>query len=528
MKKMGYSRNPGLRFYLLLMILFVGFSFHGVCQMQNTEPILHYTVSMPDPANHLFHVELDCSGWAKDTIDFKMPRWMPGYYQIMEYSEEVVNFLAERKSGKTVPVAKTDKNSWRIIVDKNAPFSISYDVKADKKFVANSYLDSTHGYIVPAATFMFINEYINTPLSLEISINHKWNKIVTGLDQVRGKINKYIVPDFDVLYDCPVLIGNLEELPSFKINGIPHRFIAYNPGSFNREAFISNLEKTVKAAVEIIGDIPYNQYTFIGIGPGFGGIEHLNNTTVSFNGNGLDNPEAMSRMIKFLAHEYFHHYNVKRIRPYELGPFDYNMENRTNLLWVSEGLTVYYEYLIVRRAGVISEEQLFASMESNINAFENDPGRFFQSLSQSSYNTWNDGPFGNKTTGADQTISYYDKGPVAGMILDFAIRYATQNKKSLDDVMRHLYYHYYKNLKRGFTDAEFQQVCEDVAGTSLSREFEYVYTTKEIDYSKYLTYAGLKISVEIDKNNSKRKFIISKLDNKNTAQEAILQSWSGR
>jgi predicted metalloprotease with PDZ domain len=233
-------------------------------------------------------------------------------------------------------------------------------------------------------------------------------------------------------------------------------------------------------------------------------------------------------MMSFLAHEYFHNFNVKCIRPYELGPFDYDKENKTNLLWVSEGLTVYYEYLIVKRAGLISEQDFFRNFESSINAYENNPGRFYQSLTQASFNTWSDGPFGKQGEDADKSISYYDKGPVIGLILDFAIRHATQNKKSLDDVMRLLYWHYYKELQRGFTDAEFQQVCESVAGISLIPEFEYINTTREIDYATYLSYAGLKIGVETNKENGNRKFTISGLDSLNSIQYNILQTWQGK
>jgi predicted metalloprotease with PDZ domain len=526
-KKFKNSSNSELEICILTLILSSAISFNCHGQEQSLKQPLQYTVSMPDPSNHIYHVELDCSGWTTDTIDCKLPQWMPGYYQIMEYSKEVTNFSAKRANSKLIPVTKTNGNTWQIIPGKRSPFSISYDVKADRKFVANSYLDSTHGYIIPEAVFMYLNDKINIPVNLKIISFGKWSTIATGLDPVTGKVNEFTAPDFDILYDCPILIGNLEEFPSFKIKGITHRFIAYNPGNFNREAFIANLEKTIKAGVEIIGDIPYNQYTFIGIGPGFGGIEHLNNTTVSFNGNGLDKPDAAGRTLKFLAHEYFHNYNVKRIRPYELGPFDYSKENKTNLLWVSEGLSVYYEYLMVRRAGLLSEEELFKSIENNINTYENDPGRSYQSLLQASYNTWSDGPFGNKPGSTDQSISYYEKGPVIGMILDFTIRNATKNKKSLDDVMRFLYWQYYKKLQRGFTDAEFQQACEDAAGISLSREFEYVSTTKEIDYSTYLSYAGLKISEDRESSTGKKRFAIFRDDKMNSLQQLLFQSWSG-
>jgi predicted metalloprotease with PDZ domain len=165
---------------------------------------------------------------------------------------------------------------------------------------------------------MYINEHLNTPVSVKVIPDKLWGGIATGLEPVQGTKNEFSAPDFDVLYDCPILIGNLEELPSFRINGIEHRFIGYKMGNFDRAEFMNDLKKVVQAGIDIIGDIPYKQYTFIGIGPGRGGIEHLNNTTVSFDGAGLTGKEAMVRMMNFLAHEYFHNYNVKRIRPYEL------------------------------------------------------------------------------------------------------------------------------------------------------------------------------------------------------------------
>ncbi len=450
---------------------------------------------------------------------------MPGYYQLMNYDKAVESFEAKDKSGKAIPVKKINDNTWQLTVTNANAVNISYNVKATRAFVANSFLDSSHAYIVPASMFMYADEHINNPVSVKVNLPPQWKNIATGLTKLAGKINEFTAPDFDILYDCPLLIGNLEELPSFKVKGVTHRFIGYKMSSFNREKFMNNLQKVVESAAAVIGDIPFTEYTFIGIGPGRGGIEHLNNTTVSFDGNGLDTDEGMNRIMVFLAHEYFHHYNVKRIRPLELGPFDYDKANRTNLLWVSEGLSVYYEYLIVKRAGLISEQTLFSNFEKNINAVENNPGRMHQSLIQASYQTWGDGPFGTQGKDPKKSISYYDKGPLAGLILDFSIRHATQNKKSLDDVMRFLYNYYYKKLQRGFTDAEFQDACENVAGISLAAEFEFVNTTKELDYNTYLAFAGLKLESITDPEKGVKKFTISRLNNLDSLQVAILDSW---
>lgn len=512
------------RFTILFLILIAGCSsLNNKTKGQKNETILKYTLTIANPSNHYYHIDLDCNGWVNDTIIFKMPKWMPGYYQIMDYYKNVENIVAKNKNGNSLQVVKQNENTWQLVVAKNTPFNLSYDVKSDKEFVASNYLDSTHGYIVPPATFLYIKDHINTPVSIKVVSNNQWKNIATGLDSVPGKQNEFSASDFDLLYDCPILIGNLKELPPFEVKGIKHRFIGYNVGEFNKTVFTNNLKKVVQASVDIFGDIPYNQYTFIGIGPGYGGIEHLNNTTISFNGNKLDDERTMKGVMKYIAHEYFHNYNVKRIRPYELGPFDYDKENRTNLLWVSEGLTVYYEYIVAVRAGVINEQDFILSLERNINTTENNPGHNFQSLTQASYNTWSDGPFGQQ----GKSISYYEKGPIIGLILDLAIRNATDNNKSLDDVMRQLYWHYYKELGRGFTDAEFQQTCESIAGVSLSSEFEYVNTTKDIDYNKYLSYAGLKIEKKTNPKAGYKRLIISKVDNANLKQKGILLALVG-
>lgn len=523
----GFRFCPILAAKLSFLITVIVLSSFTADTRTEKTPFLKYSISMDRPDDRLFRVTLDCRGLSNDTVDFVLPAWMPGYYQMMDYASDIRSFSVKTNSGRNIPFKKPDSNTWRILTGKNSSIIISYDVFADKRFVANNFFDSTRAYIVTAATFMYIDGHKDAPVSVEVSPFRGWSHVITGLEKSDEKGFSYTAPDFDILYDCPILAGNLEELPSFTIEGINHRFIAYNPGKFNHEAFIGQLEKTVKAGTDIIGDIPYKEYTFIGIGPGAGGIEHLNNTTISFSGERLDNLDAMKGTLKFLAHEYFHHYNVKRIRPFELGPFNYLREARTNLLWVSEGLTVYYEYIMVRRGGVISDRELLASIESNINAYENDPGRFHQSLAQASFQTWSDGPFGNRSPGLDRSISYYDKGPLMGLILDFTIRNATENEKSLDDVMRLLYTTYYKKLKRGFTDAEFQQACEDIAGISLSNEFEYVYTTKEIDYSRYLGYAGLAISEETDSKTGKRKFTIINQTTPEPSQSQIFRSWTG-
>ncbi|MBD2756427.1 M61 family metallopeptidase [Spirosoma validum] len=461
---------------------------------QKTAEVMAFDVTMNQPANHLFHVTLHYVNKGSEAIDFKLPAWTPGYYQLMNYASNVENFQATDKAGKALKWEKTGNNTWRVNTNKASELKLLYDVKATRNFVAGNYLDENRGYISPAGVFMHVANQIQQPATVTLHPYSGWKStIATGLDSIPGQSNTFTAPNFDVLYDSPMLMGNLDQLPSFTVNGIPHYFVGYNIGKFDQQQFVSDLKKIVEAGAAVIGDIPYKHYTFIAIGPGGGGIEHLNSTSISFDGNGLNTPQGKLRLYKFLAHEYFHHYNVKRIRPVSLGPFDYDRENRTNMLWVSEGFTVYYEYLILRRAGLMTDDELLNALRTNLSAYENKPGHLFQSATQASYETWEDGPFGRTGDDAYKTISYYEKGPVLGMLLDFKIRHETKNKKSLDDVMQTLYQEYYQKKNRGFTDQEFRQVSEKTAGTSLIEVFDYASTVKPIDYPKYLAYAGLAV-----------------------------------
>lgn len=496
-----------MRKFFLPLTGFLLFAFAATAQS------IHFTVSMDNPASQYFRVSMHCIGFKEKTQDFKMPVWTPGYYQRLDFANNLDSFSVTGGSFE-----KLNGNTWRINANDASAFTINYVIRATRAFVATPFLDSTRGYISPAGVFLYPDGRLKQAVQVTIKPFAGWKDVATGLDAVPGRNYTYSAPDYDVLYDCPILIGNLEELPSFTVQGIPHRFVGYKLGEFDKKQFVSDLQKIVATGSAIIGHIPYKQYTFIAIGPGQGGIEHSNSTTISFSGAGLNSAQGRLRLLNFIAHEHFHHFNVKRIRPIELGPFDYDKGRRTRSLWVSEGLTVYYEYIILKRGGISKEEDLLGHLSSNIKAFETKTGKLYQSLAEASYETWRDGPFGRTNDTVVRTISYYDKGPVVGMLFDFAIRHATKNKKSLDDVMRRLYREYYQQKKRGFTEKELRDVIEGTAGTKLDELFDYIYTTKELDYKKYLGYAGLEMDAD---------YKITRIQNPNGMQTAILKDWLG-
>jgi predicted metalloprotease with PDZ domain len=494
-----------------------------------------FTVSMEDPNNHLFHVVFRCDGLKGDALDFKMPVWTPGYYSLLNYANNVEHFRAENGAGTSFEWSKSATNAWHVQRRGTASVVVTYDVRADRPFVANCYLDQNRGYIMPAGLLMHVAGQIQHPLTLTIVTNPAWTTVATGLEPASLETpHTFVAPNFDILYDSPILMGNLEKLPSFEIQGIPHDFFGYKLAEFDREHFMEDLKRVLEAGIAVIGEIPYKHYTFLAIGAGGGGIEHLNSTSFGFSGGRLNNPTGRIRDLSFLAHEYFHNYNVKRIRPIALGPFNYDTTNLTTMLWVSEGFTVYYEYLLVARAGLMTETELLNGFTREIVAYEGNPGHLFQSATDSSLQTWSQGSFGGGRGrgGLRKTISYYNKGAVLGLLLDLKLRHETKNAKSLDTAMRALYREYYQEKERGWTDSEFRAVCERVARTGLNEYFHYATTTTDIDYDKYLGYAGLQLEPRRELTNAwlgvvceekEGKLFVAAMESNSPAQRAGLK-----
>jgi len=474
---------------LLLMMISINSSSQKV-----TGSRIEYKVSMENPNNHYFHVSLVYTGFKDKSVDLKMPVWTPGYYMIMDYPKYVVSFKASDQSGQELAWKKTSKNRWKISTGKSDILRVSYDVFAFRTSVADSFLDDGRAFISPTGIFMYPAGNKDHPVWVTINPYEKFSRISTGLDPVEHLANTYYAPDFDILYDCPILAGN-QEILEFEVDGIPYTIAAEDLGEVDRAELTSDFKKIVEASTDLIGERPYSHYTFIMMNRGMGGLEHTNSMAVFTNRLNFSSKASANGWLGFIAHEFFHLYNVKTIRPEALGPFDYDEENYTTMLWFSEGGTVYYEYLILNRAGFYNRDDVYRALQRSISNYEKIPGHLFQSAAQASYDSWM--LFFNRSENASNTtISYYDKGCALTMLLDLKIRYESGNKKSLDDVMRELYQVYYKDKKRGFTDKEFREVCEKAAGTSLDEIFDlYIPTIHEIDYAKYLGYAGLSIDL---------------------------------
>ncbi|TPE46021.1 M61 family metallopeptidase [Pontibacter mangrovi] len=453
---------------------------------------LRYTLSMPEPHTHYFEVEAELSGAKKKYVDFTMPVWAPGSYLVREFAKNVEGFEATDGNGKALRSEKIDKNTWRVYSNRASVVRASYDVYAYEMSVRTSFLDASHGYVNGTSMFMYPEGYEKQQGTLEVKPYKGWDKVSTGLKST-GTFT-YTFPNYDILADSPLEIGT-HKVYEFTAAGVPHEVAMYGEGNFDPEQLMADMKKIVEEAINVIGELPVDRYVFIvhNLERGGGGLEHLNSTTLQTSRWNYGSENGYKGFLGLVAHEYFHLWNVKRLRPVALGPFNYNEENYTRMLWVSEGITSYYDDLIVRRAGFYTPERYLDIVAGSINSVENTPGNKIQPVAEASFDAWI--KYYRRTENSNNAeVSYYTKGGVLGHLLNMEIMEATKGEKSLDDVLRYMYERYYKKMGRGYTDDEFKAAVEKVAGKNMDAFFRnYVNGTASPDYNEYFDAAGLQL-----------------------------------
>ncbi|MCB2376868.1 PDZ domain-containing protein [Hymenobacter sp. BT635] len=454
---------------------------------------LRYTLSMPAPQTHYFEVEMALGGFSKQYTDVKMPVWAPGSYLVREFAKNVEGF--EAKAGnEALRTEKITKNTWRVYHPRAKDFTVRYRVYAFELSVRTSFIDAAHGYLNGTSVFMYPAEGQQLPSTLTVQPAPGWTQVTTSLKPAGGTFT-YRSANYDELADSPIEIGTHKVL-SFDVNGTPHTIAMFGNPQYDEARLLSDMKRTCEEAHRVVGQNPLDRYVFIihNIDRGTGGLEHLFSTTLSVSRNAYSSEAGWKGFLGLVAHEYFHLWNVKRIRPVALGPFNYDAENYTRMLWVSEGGTEYFSNLIVQRAGFVTPEGYLADLSNGIGRVENTPGNKQQAAAESSFDAWIKYYRPNENS-QNTGISYYDKGEVIGAVLDLMIINETKGQKSLDDVMRYLYDQYYKKLGRGFTDDEYQDAVAKVAGRRFDDFFrKNVYGTETLPYSTALGYAGLTLT----------------------------------
>lgn len=454
-----------------------------------------FEVSFKEPQAHYAEVQMNISGLAKDYVDVKMPVWTPGSYLIREFEKSVEEFKATA-GGKQVKVEKVRKNTWRIFSAKAANIKINYRVYAFEISVRTPFIDDSHAFLSPTGIFMHPDGMIKSPSTVKIIPFNTWSKVSTGLEPVAGEQFTYKATDFDILYDSPIEVGN-QDVFEFMAAGVRHEVAMFGGGNYDKEKLKVDMAKIVEEITAVYGENPNKHYTFIvhNFLRGGGGLEHLNSTTLGATRNAYNTETGYKGFLALVAHEYHHLWNVKRLRPVALGPFDYDNENYTTNLWVAEGFTSYYENKYMHRAGFNDDATFINDLAGAIGTVTNTPGAKYQSAASSSYDAWIIGYRPNENS-KNNSISYYSKGEVIGILMDLEIINATKGAKSLDDVMKAMYLQC-KTLKRGYTDAEFKAMVEKISGISFTNFWaKYVNGVDDAEYVKYFGYAGIDVATE--------------------------------
>jgi predicted metalloprotease with PDZ domain len=457
------------RLYCFLAILAVLASCGAPKAVSGRPETMSYLVDVNGSTSDRLSIKLNVSGFNGDTLVLRMPAWAPGYYMIMDYAEKVKDF----KVGDGLVWTQSDGNTWKIAAKGRTEIAVSYDLEVNARHsVCEVDLADRYLFLPGNGVFLYPVGALDTPVSVRFAERKEWKRIVTGLD--KSGDGSFFAKDFDILYDSPFYLGD-PWYTSFELDGKKYEISIADTGTLDLQRFVGDIKKIITSATGIIGEIPYRHYSFILLGAGGGGLEHWN-SQASYLGNYISSKgPGYIATLSFIAHEFFHLYNVKAIRPIELGPFDYNATCRTNSLWFSEGGTVYYEKVILERAGFITHEDLVADVENVRKGYESHEGHLRQTLAESSWNVWEQFLDFLDPSTDDAHISYYDKGYVVSYRLDEAIKAATKGKKSLDDLMKFLYDRYYKELGRGFTEDEFWSAVSGIAGNPLEEIQDQVY-----------------------------------------------------
>jgi predicted metalloprotease with PDZ domain len=466
-------------------------------RVQEQLPTIHYQVAMPQPETHLFEVTLEVTNYSSPILDLKLPVWTPGSYLVREYAKNLQDFAAFAND-QPLRWWKKSKNHWQIDKRNVTKLTIRYRVYANELSVRTNHLDVTHGYFNGAALFFRLPGWEKQPIRVTILPPDPQWRVTTALPVDGEADNTFYAADFDTLVDSPFEIGS-HELYQFEALGKPHELAIWGQGNIQPQEVIADIRKIIQVEAEMFGGLPYERYVFLLhlFHQAYGGLEHKNSCSLIYQRFGFRAHDKYERFMQLVAHEFFHLWNVKRIRPKALEVFDYDQENYTPSLWFCEGTTSYYDLLIPLRAEIYDAKTYLHNLSKEISRFLTIPGRKVQPLSESSFDAWIKLYRPDPNSGNSQ-ISYYLKGAMVSLLLDLLIRAKHRNQNSLDDVMQQMWQQFGK-AEVGFTPEQLQAVIESVAGMDLGDFFErYLHGTEELPFNEYLAPFGLQLVAEVE------------------------------
>ncbi len=469
---------------------------------QALEPI-RYTLRFPAPHTHYFEVEAAIPTAGRPEVEVYMATWTPGSYLLREYQRHVEAVTASAGSN-TLAVAKSSKNRWKIQTTGARSVTLRYRVYGREMTVRNNWVEAGFAMLNGAPTFITLVERAARPHEVRVELAPTWKSVQTALVPVAGAPNTFRAEDFDTLVDSPIVIGS-PVTREFTVDGKKHVLVLEgDPSLFDADRAAADAKKIVEAGRDVMGPLPYPHYYMLNmVVETGGGLEHKNSFLTMSGRYTTRSHRAYMGWLGLVAHEHFHAWNIKRLRPVELGPFDYEHENYVKMLWVAEGFTDYYADVLPRRAGLSTREEFLDGLSDQIEAVQTTPGRLVTPVDMASYDTWIKQYRPDENT-ANTSVNYYPKGAVIAFLLDAKIRQSSNAARSLDTGMQWAMQRY--SGDKGFTPDQFYQVMSEAAGTDLKGWFaKAAESTDELDYSEALDYFGLRFR-PVDTRNA-RAFI---------------------
>jgi predicted metalloprotease with PDZ domain len=458
------------------------------------EPI-RYVLRFPAPQTHYVEIEATYPTGNQAQVELFMAVWTPGSYLVREYERHVENVVARNPGGTPLTVVKSAKNRWRVTTGGAPRVTLQYKVYGREMTVRNNWIESGFAMLNGAPTFISLVGGGSRPHDVRIEMPAAWKASATALTPGASP-NTYRAEDFDTLVDSPIIIGN-PVIRQFEVGGKRHALVLEgDPSLFDADRAVGDVRKIVEAAGAAMGNrFDYPHYYFLNmVTEAGGGLEHKNSFLTMSSRFTTRTPRAYRDWLGLVAHEYFHNWNIKRLRPIELGPFNYEKEVHTKALWIGEGFTDYYSGVLVKRAGLATRDEFLEELTGQIEAVQNTPGRLVTAVDMASYDTWIKQYRPDENTG-NTSINYYPKGAVIAFLLDARIRRATNGRQSLDDAMRLAYARY--SGAKGYTLEQFYQTMSEVAAANLRPFFaSTVESTEELNYKDALDWFGLRFRPE--------------------------------